>query len=106
MLQALICANEEDSHQIICNTNGIIFLGTPHRGSQITVVANIWYRLSSLLGYPSATALLKTLAYSSEELEELDHRFLSLTEIKKLLFEGKIVCFFETKGLSLFGVSV
>jgi len=107
LLQALILANKKDRGHILCDTTGIIFLGTPHRGSRFALLGKIWTLVSLTLGYSTAISLFKTLAYYSEVLDDLGDEFLQLKEIVQLLANNKIVCFFETKGgLWPFGVGV
>jgi hypothetical protein len=101
----LVLANDEH-HKILQDTAGILFLGTPHRGSQFAFFGKILAWIWPFFGYGSSTTLFKTLASYSEELEELDHSFLRLEAIRSLLHHDKIICFFETKGLSFLGVSV
>jgi hypothetical protein len=100
----LVLAND-DHRKILRDTTGIIFLGTPHRGSQFAFFGKMLTWIWPFLGYASAPALFKTLASYSEELDELEHLFLRLEAIRSLLHD-KIICFFETKGLSFLGVSI
>ena len=82
-------------------THGVLFLGTPHLGSQYASGALWWARLSGIFG-GTYTGLLKTLQLLSPELGQLNRDFLAIPAIRKLP-RPSLVCFYETKGL-LFGV--
>jgi hypothetical protein len=70
---------------------GIIFLGTPHRGTQ----SSKWGQLIALsgkkLGFGSENKILKDLSEDSESLNDLLHNFtLWLSQMSVF-----VVCFFE-----------
>ena len=92
-----------DNSYIADATRGVLFLGTPHFGSQYAS-AGLWK--AWVLGMFGGTynGLLKTLQLLSPELQHLNQDFLASPAIRKLPEHG-LVCFYETKGM-LFGVSI
>ncbi|KAF2149823.1 hypothetical protein K461DRAFT_296243 [Myriangium duriaei CBS 260.36] len=77
---------------------GIIFLGTPHKGSDISGRITWLVNLGAwLIG--SKTILLKALQWHGDDLRQLDNSFLKVVNAKPHI---KLHCFFETKD-STFG---
>lgn len=74
------------------DTSGILFLGTPHQGSQLSILGSIAAWATSYLG--SSTGLLSTLQYHSRELSDLDSRF---DDVRKSLKDARIYSIYETK---------
>ena len=94
----------EGRHGYIADvTRGVLFLGTPHLGSQYALGGFLWSQLLPMFSGPH-TGLLKALRLLSPELQHLNQDFLAIPAIRKLP-QRSFVCFYETKSL-LFGVSV
>ena len=77
------------------NKRGFIFLGTPHKGSQLTIAG----RILSLFGYfvGSSTHLLEVIQPNSTVNKELHLNFLRDYDIKN------VVCMFEAVRESIWG---
>ncbi|KAI1827418.1 hypothetical protein F4861DRAFT_363248 [Xylaria intraflava] len=86
--------------QIIHDTSGILFLGTPHQGSQLSVFGSIIAWVTRFLG--SSPNLLLTLQHHSTELSDLNSRF---DDVRKTLRpkDAKIYSIYETKPSYIFG---
>ena len=78
---------------IVSSTSGIVFLGTPFRGSPTSTLGMIITRCTSALGFGSHGMLLKTLEDHSERLDLLLSHFLVIAK----QFDIRLVCFYETK---------
>ncbi|KAI0100966.1 hypothetical protein GGR51DRAFT_336858 [Nemania sp. FL0031] len=97
IIKQVICNAKINDYQDILNeTCGIIFLGTPHQGSDISIFAIIAARLTAYLGSNQMLPLL--LQKHKPELSDLNDSFLDV--IKGL--RARIVCFVETKPTYLF----
>jgi hypothetical protein len=92
-----------DHSYIADATCGVLFLGTPHSGSQYTS-AGLWKALALGIFGGTYNGLLKALELLSPELEHLNQDFLAIPAIYKLP-RYSLVCFYETKG-PIFGVSI
>lgn len=73
------------------STVGIVFLGTPHRGTQATKWGEFVARSGNLLGLGVETSILKDLRADSENLRDLLYEF-TLWANRALL---SLVCYFE-----------
>jgi hypothetical protein len=95
--QALIMASLQQEHygNILENTYGVVFMGTPHRGSRIANQAGILSRIINAATFGSAVRadLLNVLRLASRELEQISQ--LSVPLLKDL----SIVSFYEQKPL-------
>jgi len=91
---------EGDNPYIAEATRGVLFLATPHFGSQYAF-GGVW--LARLLGIFGGTysGLLQSLQLLSPQLQHLNQDFLTIPAIRNLP-QRSLVCFYETKGL-LFG---
>jgi hypothetical protein len=106
---ALLYANESRTQRTVHissvadSTRGILFIGTPHRGSDQAQWGGI---LASVLGYVKQdnAELVKRLNKEEPRLEVLQERFLKFLEIRK---EGQqpvnITCFFEELPVPVLG---
>ncbi|KAI5844018.1 ankyrin repeat-containing domain protein [Morchella snyderi] len=87
--QALVIASRStpeacDRYQPLKDfTTSIIFLGVPHDGSKLTSAGKLLSYATYWLG--SSTELLESLEPGSDLLCELNHSFLSIFEVKKLV---------------------
>src|SRR4051794_30063408 len=72
-------------------TFGIVFLGTPHRGSDATSMGQLVARLAKVAFYRPQTMLLDTLKRDSNELDTLSHQFSHMHASLKIVscFEQK-----------------
>lgn len=101
--QALVNAIKSDRgdyQQIKNQAMGFVFLGTPHKGTSLTIAG----KLLSLLGYwkGSSTSLLDLLEPDSRENEELHDDFMSFLRGQDRL--KRTLCVFEAVKESIFGV--
>ncbi|KAF6822496.1 hypothetical protein CPLU01_11994 [Colletotrichum plurivorum] len=80
------------------DTRGIIFLGTPHQGSSLSIAASILGKLTALLG--SNTALLLTLQSNHNQLSDLEDEF------RRVATDKQITSFYETKPTFYLGLSL
>lgn len=83
--------HDEDYPDILRSVAGIIFLGTPHRGSQTQSKASIIAKIASILGQGEQSSLLKAVEKDSEMLNDLVHDFTRV--VNKASIE--LFCFFE-----------
>ena len=103
-IKALVYAATRQEYQYIASsTCGIVFLGTPFRGSKASSWGVIMTNCASALGLGSDNRLLKTLEEGSERLDILLKDFLCVAKS----YEMRLECFYETKRTPLgkFGVS-
>jgi len=83
----------EDYPGIITSTTGIIFLGTPHRGSQSQPKAELIATIASAAGLGEKSSLLRTLQPDSEALNDLLYDFSRVVNIASI----PLFCFFEQR---------
>lgn len=85
----------QDEKEVVSNTSGIIFLGTPHRGSNAASYGRIAYLLTKTFAFQSAnTKLLTALEKNSETLDRISTEFFHTLETYKNL---RIASFSEEK---------
>lgn len=83
--------HEEDYPSVIKSVAGIVFLGTPHRGSNSQSKASVIASIASSVALGEHSSLLKVLDKDSEVLADLLHDFTrTVATIGIALF-----CFFE-----------
>jgi hypothetical protein len=110
LLKALVFASKigphetdyEDFQSIVKATAGIIFLGTPHRGSNFAKWG-LWKAMTGqILGYKVYREQLKALLIDSTTfiLPDLNEDFRSIRNSDNLR-NLKVVCFYETKEVPL-----
>ncbi|KAF5508836.1 NACHT, LRR and PYD domains-containing protein 10 [Colletotrichum fructicola] len=80
------------------DTCGIIFLGTPHQGSSLSIAASLLGKLTALLG--SNTALLLTLQSNHNQLSDLEDDF------RRIAADKHITSLYETKPMFFLGFSI
>ncbi|KPA36025.1 peptidase c14 [Fusarium langsethiae] len=97
VIKEALCAAEESSN-ILEDTCGIIFLGTPHQGSSLSITGALLSRLTKRLG--SNDTLLLNLRRNHSHLSDLEDRFRPLVKHKPVL------SFYETKPTYLLRFSV
>lgn len=91
------------SQEIVDDTCGIIFLGTPHQGSPLSVAGVIVAFLTRFLG--SSIGILLSLRNHHTELSDLENRFGDCMKQKESRQQKTdIVSFHETKHTYLFGL--
>jgi hypothetical protein len=95
--QALSIA-QRDYKEIYRATRGVIFLGTPHRGSKLSWLARFIATLAIPFG--SNKALLNNLKYHSKDLEKKTDDF------SKSCQRMYIACFYEKLPMYLLGISL
>lgn len=96
-LSQALCAAEESSN-ILEDTCGIIFLGTPHQGSSLSIAGALLSQLTGFLG--SNDTLLLNLRRNHSQLSDLEDRFRPLVKHKPVL------SFYERKSTYLLGFSI
>ncbi|OHW99541.1 LipA and NB-ARC domain-containing protein, partial [Colletotrichum incanum] len=74
--------NQEDARAIFISTYGIIFLGTPHTGSDMATWGLVLQRMADAIAprkvFESESVLLKTLKKDNETLEIINNHFLDV----------------------------
>lgn len=86
---------QEDERNVVSNTSGIIFLGTPHSGSNAASYGRVAYTLTKIFAFQSAnTKLLTALEKNSETLDRISTSFYQTLEAYKDL---RIASFSEEK---------
>ncbi|TVY67461.1 Protein SERAC1, partial [Lachnellula suecica] len=94
--QALVTAHKEHRYAAIYNsTCGIIFFGTPHRGSNLAIYGSAVARVPTILANKPGAKLLKTLKKDSKALGTLSERFRAQHEVRAY----EIVSFYETRAM-------
>lgn len=100
--QALLYAHEdaEGYGRILQSTLGVVFLATPHRGSDIANLANIFFTIANtcqavttvgLRPIAARTELLEYLTRNSKALQDL------ITSVRHSLQSLSIVTFYESR---------
>jgi hypothetical protein len=89
----LVSANSygSDFQYLAQSTVGIVFLGTPHRGSHSATWADVVATSAKALGFGFEDSILKDLRVDSENLRDLLYQFTLWANRIKL----PLVCFFE-----------
>ncbi|KAI9897307.1 hypothetical protein N3K66_008329 [Trichothecium roseum] len=102
VIKQALCNPNPNARDIIDNTYGIIFLGTPHQGSSLSHFGIIIARTTAFLG--SNTALLFSLMSHQKVLSDLDVRFIQCIKNKENRRQKtEIVAFCETKSTYVLG---
>jgi len=104
----LVCADAERSQPqlaaLITSTSGIVFLGTPHRGSSLGSPARRFAELYRAIGHNVNTSILGVLETRSEILDDLEDRF------QQMLYSDwahiRIYCFWEELPMRPIGMIV
>ncbi|KDN59862.1 putative peptidase C14 [Colletotrichum sublineola] len=86
------------SSSMLEDTCGIIFPGTPHQGSSLSIAASLLGKLTALLG--SNTALLLSLQSNHSQLSDLEDEF------RRVAAGKQITSFYETKPTFYKGLSI
>ncbi|KAI1146604.1 hypothetical protein F4825DRAFT_188233 [Nemania diffusa] len=97
VMKEALCSSSKAA-EIIDDTSGVLFLGTPHQGSPLSIFGFIIAWATSCLG--SSTGLLFTLQHHSSQLSDLDLRF---DDVRKNLKDAKIYSIPETKPSYILG---
>ncbi|KAF6809165.1 hypothetical protein CMUS01_13739 [Colletotrichum musicola] len=97
VIKQALCAMARSSSAME-DTRGVIFLGTPHQGSSLSIAASILGKLTALLG--SNTALLLTLQSNHNQLSDLEDEF------RRVAADKQITSFYETKPTFYLGLSL
>lgn len=88
--QAIVQAANDDRYQkILERIKGVVFLGTPHKGSQLATVSQRWF-------FPSKD-IRAVLAVDSKDLMSLDVAF---RESNFFNMSKGVFCFYETRPSS------
>jgi triacylglycerol esterase/lipase EstA (alpha/beta hydrolase family) len=98
--QALISARVDPKHQSINeHTIGIVFLGTPHRGSQTAAYASLLANIATFVMNVQRPSLLQALKLNSDELLKLTSNF------RHELDKYNVVSFYERRRTGIGRVS-
>jgi hypothetical protein len=91
--QAILCAklHEKDYPDIIKSVAGVVFLGTPHRGSNSQPKASLIATIASAVHCGVQSSLLKAVEKDSEMLADLLQDFTRTANIESI----PLFCFFE-----------
>jgi hypothetical protein len=94
-------------HNVFSSTRGIIFLGTPHRGSGYAQISRVGEAVAWLWGGMN-TRVLRSLRYDSEILDRVNRSFLRTIEQVNTGGTSIRICSFaeELALLKLFSVSI
>lgn len=72
---------QQDEREVVANTSGIVFLGTPHRGSNAASYGHIMYFLAKVFAFQSVnTKLPAALERNSETLDRISTAFFQTLE--------------------------
>ncbi|OAA54617.1 Armadillo-type fold protein [Cordyceps fumosorosea ARSEF 2679] len=104
IIKQALCSN--DSQEIVDDTSGILFLGTPHQGSSVSVAGALLAWITGFLG--SDTTLLLSLKSNDQQLSTLAANFKQCiaSSNKRRQENIRISSFYETKKTYLFGLSL
>ena len=83
--------HDEDYPNLLRSVAGILFLGTPHRGSSTQSKASIIARVASTFGLGEQSSLLTSVEKDSEILNDLVHDFTRVVNKAAI----PLFCFFE-----------
>ncbi len=91
--QAIIHAklHDKDYHDLVKAVAGVVFLGTPHRGSNSQSKASLIAAIASAVHCGVQSSLLKAVEKDSEMLSDLLHDFTRTANIQSI----PLFCFFE-----------
>jgi len=84
-------------YDIFVSTAAILFLGTPHRGSDKAGLGEVVRRIISASGFDTSDHHLKALQINSPELERIHEAFVKLYDRRERHF--KVLTFQEAKGV-------
>ncbi len=83
---------------IFTSTEAILFLGTPHRGSNKAGIAEVVRKIVSVSGFDTTDRNIRALQVNSSELEIIHELFMKLYDLKDRHF--KVLTFQEAKGVA------
>lgn len=90
-----------ESQEIVNDTSGIIFLGTPHLGSSMSIVAVVLASVTGFLG--SDTTLLMSLKSHGAQLSNLRRSFDKVVAKNEQHQKITIISFYETMATYFLG---
>jgi hypothetical protein len=100
-LQVLRRASKADGDPLLLDiytsTEAILFLGTPHRGSNKAGMAEVIRKIVSVSGFDATDQNIRLLEVNSGELEMIHELFMELYERRDRSF--KVFTFQEARGL-------
>jgi hypothetical protein len=95
-------SDEQPQQSLYKSTVALLFLGTPHRGSQYSDMGETMRRLVSAIGFDATNQNLRTLEIDGPLLEDCDERFQKIRRrcgFKIHTFhEGTLSTFFSSVG--------
>ena len=89
---------EKHMHQVADCTRGIVFLGTPHRGTDLASIGSNFAKLANLVK-PTAVDIVGVLQPNSEVLERIFEGFNTMLKVRQSS-PIEIMCFFEEVPMS------
>ncbi|GJN75978.1 hypothetical protein PLICBS_010089 [Purpureocillium lilacinum] len=100
IIKQALCA--QDSEEVVSDTSGIVFLGTPHLGSSVSFAGAVLAFVTGVLG--SDATLLLSLKSHDGQLSNLAARFRSCVAPNENRGRRvQIISFYETKSMYLLG---
>lgn len=105
LAKALCLASRADAaeREVLNAAQGIIFLGTPFRGSGGVTAANIRVLIAEIMGADASSRLIRVLQNETGSLSEIRHHFCSIIR-QRWKKPCRVACFFETKPTRLLNV--
>ena len=98
----VLCRAATDSNtallDIYTSTEGVLFLGTPHRGSNKAGIAEVVRKIVSVSGFDTTDQNIRALQVDSTELELIHELFMKLYDRQDRHF--KVFTFQEAKGVT------
>ncbi len=99
----MVSKNSDEKHmrQVADCTRGIVFLGTPHRGTDLASIASNFAKLAKLVK-PTAVDIVGVLQPNSEVLERIFEGFNTMLKARQSQETPpiEIMCFFEEVPMS------
>ncbi|RDA94102.1 hypothetical protein CP533_6594 [Ophiocordyceps camponoti-saundersi (nom. inval.)] len=105
VIKEALCIAGDDEKEIVDDTHGIVFLGTPHQGSAASTLGAMAASLMTLAG--SDASLMLSLKSRKKQLSDLEERFgQCMKEKQRRREKTELVCFSETKPSWIAGIPI
>jgi protein SERAC1 len=105
LLKKALCLSNGSSHEYLKEldhcTIGIIFLGTPHRGSDVASLPQVAFNVLKAFGKQGNKDLLELFDRNSTELENISRDFAEWVNKNRSHFN--MMCFYEELGVKGIG---
>jgi hypothetical protein len=100
MLSYADASNEREFLEIVEDLSAVVFLGTPHRGSEAARIGDVARRVASALGIDTSPAILDSLGLRNDDLVRNQQSFARIWDERRF----NVKTFHESKGMS--GVNI